>query len=133
MSKYSGSLTGIIPMSARKFPPLLAALALFASAAPSATFAASGEKLPLSAEEVNSKRQAVREELMLPSLTGIHSIAYRVVGFKNFEPLEKVMGEKLAKLNIQCDPMVKWQQPKRDAMQSFKSHLQKLVCKPLAI
>lgn len=69
--------------------------------------AASESKPPMSLDEVSAKRRAVRQELMLPSLTGIHSIAYRVVGFKDYEPLEKIMGSKLAQLNISCDPMVK--------------------------
>ena len=86
-------------------------LNLFAAAPQSA--GAAGEKLPMSMEEMKAKRQAIREELMLPSLNGIRSISYRVVGYKNYEPLEKLMGSKLAQLNIPCTPMLKMESLKK--------------------
>jgi hypothetical protein len=63
--------------------------------------------LPLSADEIASKRKAVRDELMVPSLAGIRGIAYRVVGFKDFQPLEKVMANKLSQLSITKIPLMK--------------------------
>lgn len=63
--------------------------------------AADSPKTPsLSFEEILEKRKVVREELMLPSLEGIRGVAYRVVGYKDYEPLEKAMGLKLANLNM---------------------------------
>lgn len=57
-------------------------------------------KQSLTFEEILERRKSVRQELMLPSLEGIRGIAYRVVGYKDFEPLEKAMGKKLADLNM---------------------------------
>lgn len=47
---------------------------------------------PLSMEEIQAKRKEARETLMVPSLEGIRGIAYRVVGYKNYEPLESELG-----------------------------------------
>lgn len=44
--------------------------------------------VPLSMEEIQAKRKEARESLMLPSLEGIRGIAYRVVGYKDYAPLE---------------------------------------------
>jgi hypothetical protein len=44
--------------------------------------------VPLSLEEIQAKRKEARESLMLPSLEGIRGIAYRVVGYKDYAPLE---------------------------------------------
>ncbi len=44
---------------------------------------------------------------MLPSLAGIHSLAYRVVGYKNYEPLDKLMAAKLGQLDLPLTPVVK--------------------------
>ena len=63
--------------------------------------------LPLSPDEVAQRRRAVREELMLPSLSGIRGIAYRVVGFKDDRPLEKYMAGKLEQLAITKIPLAK--------------------------
>lgn len=61
---------------------------------------ATNSKTTLSLEEIKEKRRAVRQELMLPSLQGLRGISYRVVGYQSFEPLEKLMGEKLAHLGV---------------------------------
>lgn len=74
---------------------------------------ASSDALPMNMEEMKAKRQKVREDLMLPSLAGIRSISYRVVGYKNFEPLEKLMGSKLGQLNIPSNPVVKMESLKK--------------------
>lgn len=68
--------------------------------APSASAAESPKMPSMSVEEILEKRKAAREELMLPSLEGIRGVAYRVVGYKDYEPLEKAMGLKLANLNM---------------------------------
>lgn len=68
--------------------------------APSAAATDSPKMPSLSFEEILAKRKVVREELMLPSLDGIRGLAYRVVGYKDYEPLEKAMGLKLANLNL---------------------------------
>ncbi|MBY0548262.1 MAG: hypothetical protein K2W95_13285 [Candidatus Obscuribacterales bacterium] len=68
--------------------------------APSACAADSPSTPLLSFEEILAKRKVVREELMLPSLEGIRGLAYRVVGYKDYEPLERAMGLKLANLNM---------------------------------
>jgi hypothetical protein len=48
--------------------------------------------VPLSLEEIQAKRKEARESLMLPSLEGIRGIAYRVVGYKDYAPLESELG-----------------------------------------
>ncbi len=48
--------------------------------------------VPLSLEEIQAKRKEARENLMLPSLEGIRGIAYRVVGYKDYAPLESELG-----------------------------------------
>lgn len=82
--------------------------ASLAMAAPSWAAASddSKAKAPLSLEEIAARRKTIREELMMPSLAGIRNISYRVVGYKNFEPLDKLMGSKLAQLNVSATPLV---------------------------
>ncbi len=98
-------------MSARKafYKSLVVGLLSLASMTPALAAAADDSKsaLPLTLEQMTAKRKAVREELMLPSLAGIKTIAYRVVGYKNFEPLDKIMASKLAKLDLPLTPLVK--------------------------
>jgi hypothetical protein len=67
----------------------------------------SAARLPLSIEEIAARRKAVREELMVPSLAGIRGIAYRVVGFKDFQPLEKIMAARLEHLSIKKIQLMK--------------------------
>lgn len=55
---------------------------------------------PLSIDEIKAKRKEAREELMVPSLDGIRGIAYRVVGYKDFEPLENILGSKLKEAGV---------------------------------
>lgn len=55
---------------------------------------------PLSIDEIKAKRKEAREELMVPSLDGIRGIAYRVVGYKDFEPLENILGGKLKETGV---------------------------------
>lgn len=55
---------------------------------------------PLSMEEIKAKRKEAREELMVPSLDGIRGIAYRVVGYKDFEPLESTLASKLKETGV---------------------------------
>ncbi|MBC7997864.1 MAG: hypothetical protein IAF58_07970 [Leptolyngbya sp.] len=55
---------------------------------------------PLSIDEIKAKRKETREELMVPSLDGIRGIAYRVVGYKDFEPLESILGGKLKEAGV---------------------------------
>ncbi len=74
---------------------------------------AADDKLPFSAEEIVAKRQALREKTMLPSLSGIKSLSYRVVGFKNSEALEKLMGVKLSQLSLPSHPVVKMEELKK--------------------
>ncbi len=62
--------------------------------------AAEETKAPLSLDEILEKRRSIRQELMVPSLEGIRGVAYRVVGYKSFEPLEKSMGDKLVHLGV---------------------------------
>lgn len=62
-------------------------------------------KLPMSMEEIASKRRSIREELMLPSLRGIKSISYRVVGYKDFQPLENLMASKLTELKLRQEAL----------------------------
>ncbi len=93
----------------------LSVLSLLMALLSPAVQAASGSEPPMSPDEVTAKRRAIRQDLMLPSLTGIRSIAYRVVGFHDFGPLEKIMGAKLAQLNISCEPMVKMASSKKGA------------------
>lgn len=97
-------------MSARSFALSLCLLSavLSACAAPSPAATADPKSpLPMSLEEISSKRKALREQLMLPSLSGIKTISYRVVGYKNYEPLEKIMGSKLDQLSIQKSSLMK--------------------------
>ncbi|MBX9721989.1 MAG: hypothetical protein K2X81_11380 [Candidatus Obscuribacterales bacterium] len=97
-------------MSARKAFFEILVVSLFSAASLSPALAAADESktgLPLTLEQMTAKRKAVREELMLPSLAGIKTIAYRVVGYKNFEPLDKIMAGKLAKLDVPLTPLVK--------------------------
>lgn len=105
-------------MSVRRtsFPLCLIGLMITANAAPAheAVSNPSELKLPMSVEEVARKRRAVREEVMLPSLSGIRGIAYRVVGFKDYLPLEKVMSGKLAALTITKIPLMKADGPYKD-------------------
>jgi hypothetical protein len=67
--------------------------------------AAGGANVP-SMEEIQAKRQEIREKLMLPSLVGLKSIAYRVVGFQDYQPLEKEMASKLKQLSIKVEPLM---------------------------
>lgn len=53
-----------------------------------------------SAEEIKSKRSAVREQLMLPSLAGIRGLAFNVIGFQNPDKAEKQMSDKLKQLSL---------------------------------
>lgn len=62
-------------------------------------------KIP-SLEEIQSKRREIRERLMLPSLVGIKSLGYRVVGFKDYAPLEKAMANKLKQLSVHIEPVM---------------------------
>lgn len=85
---------------------LLSAI-LFALILPQNLCAATDPKSPnMSMEEIQSKRREIREQLMLPSLSGIKSIGYRVVGFKDFAALEKAMGSKLKQLPIRTVPIM---------------------------
>ncbi|MBX9571749.1 MAG: hypothetical protein K2X77_22850 [Candidatus Obscuribacterales bacterium] len=59
-----------------------------------------------SLEEIQAKRQEIREKLMLPSLVGLKSLAYRVVGYKDYQPLEKAMAGKLKQLGIRIEPVM---------------------------
>lgn len=73
----------------------LASLLLVASlgaAVATPALAENAPTVPLSLEEIQAKRKEARETLMVPSLEGIRGIAYRVVGYKNFQPLEDEMG-----------------------------------------
>lgn len=77
------------------------AVAAFTSPA----FAAGGANVP-SLEEIQAKRQEIREKLMLPSLVGLKSLAYRVVGFQDYQPLEKEMASKLKQLSMKIEPVM---------------------------
>jgi hypothetical protein len=52
------------------------------------------------ANEIQTKRSAVRDQLMLPSLVGIRGLAFNVVGFKDGEKAEKQLGEKLKQVAV---------------------------------
>lgn len=75
-----------------KLASLLLAFSLGAAAVAMPAQAENAPSVPLSMEEIQAKRKEARETLMVPSLEGIRGIAYRVVGFKNFEPLESELG-----------------------------------------
>jgi hypothetical protein len=75
-----------------KFASLLLALSFGAAALSMPASAENVPSVPLSMEEIQAKRKEARETLMVPSLEGIRGIAYRVVGYKNFEPLESELG-----------------------------------------
>lgn len=75
-----------------KLASLLLAVSLGAAAVAMPAQAENAPSVPLSMEEIQAKRKEARETLMVPSLEGIRGIAYRVVGFKNFEPLESELG-----------------------------------------
>lgn len=82
---------------------LFTVLVIAATATP--VNAAGGPNVP-SMDEIQAKRQEIREKLMLPSLVGLKSIAYRVVGFKDYEPLEKAMASKLKQLSLRTEPVM---------------------------
>ncbi len=69
---------------------LMASVAGAIGAAPAQ--AENAPTVPLSMEEIQSKRREARESLMVPSLEGIRGIAYRVVGYKDYAPLESELG-----------------------------------------
>lgn len=75
-------------------------IALFLNFVAMPSYGAETAKAPLSLEEVKSKRLAARQELMIPSLQGIRGLSYRVVGYKDAEPLDKAMAEKLVHLGV---------------------------------
>jgi hypothetical protein len=75
-----------------KLASLLLAVSLGTAAVAMPAQAENAPSVPLSLEEIQVKRREARETLMVPSLEGIRGIAYRVVGFKNFEPLESELG-----------------------------------------
>lgn len=75
----------------QKFASLLLAASLGAAACVMPAMAESAPSA-LSIEEIQAKRKEAREALMVPSLEGIRGIAYRVVGYKDFEPLETELG-----------------------------------------
>lgn len=105
-------------MSERKRCSALLCLFLFCSFSICAQAALSaseskGAGSALSLEEISAKRRTLREELMLPSLAGLQGIVYRVVGFKNYEPLEKHLAGKLAQLKIPAVPYLKAEAEKK--------------------
>lgn len=61
--------------------------------------------LPMSLDDITSKRRSLKEELMLPSLKGIKSISFRVVGYKDYQPLEKLMASRLAELKLRQEAL----------------------------
>ncbi|HEY9785609.1 MAG TPA: hypothetical protein V6D17_09430 [Candidatus Obscuribacterales bacterium] len=81
---------------------------IFGSACLAAPEEAKGTKepqaVPLTMEEIKTKRKEARETLMLPSLEGVRGIAYRVIGYRNFEPLEKQLAAKLQQLDVPLFP-----------------------------
>lgn len=54
----------------------------------------------LTFDELVEKRKAIREQLYGPSLKGIRGVSYRVVGYKNYEPLERSFAKKLEATGI---------------------------------
>lgn len=109
-------------MSATAVTKSVLVVTVLALCSPAVVAAAEDAKtrLPLSADEIDAKRKAIREEMMLPSLSGIRSISYRVVGYKSFEPLENLMGNKLGELSIKKSPLVKI----KDGTQPFDAIVQ---------
>ena len=106
-------------MSASKVIVLiLLTLSLRSIASAAASAEQSGLQAAMTLEEIAAQRRALREQTMLPSLHGIRSISYRVVGLKNFETLEKIMASKLEQLNIKTTPLLKSKNDKKplDAM-----------------
>ena len=82
---------------------MLSLATLSSAAVPFTSTAAEEVKAPtpaLTLAEILAKRKEVREELMLPSLDGIRGLSFRVVGYKDYEPLEKLMGTKLQDLKL---------------------------------
>lgn len=75
-------------------------VATFGAAVASPVRAENVPTVPLSMEEIQAKRKEAREKLMVPSLEGIRGIAYRVVGYKNFQPLEDEMGGILKDIGV---------------------------------
>jgi hypothetical protein len=71
-----------------KLASLLVMASIVAAIGGSPVKAAESPTVPLSLEEIQAKRREARESLMLPSLGGIRGIAYRVVGYKDYAPLE---------------------------------------------
>lgn len=86
----------------KKFASLLLVSTISSICSVPAAFADHHEvgNAPLSIDEIKAKRKEAREELMVPSLDGIRGIAYRVVGYKDFEPLENILGGKLKETGV---------------------------------
>lgn len=86
----------------KKFASLLLVSTISSICSVPAAFADHHEvgNAPLSMEEIKAKRKEAREELMVPSLDGIRGIAYRVVGYKDFEPLESTLASKLKETGV---------------------------------
>ena len=83
----------------------LSVCAIAAMIAPANAAGGAGPNVP-ALDEIQAKRQEIREKLMLPSLVGLKSLAYRVVGFKDYQPLEKEMGSKLKQLGMKIEPVM---------------------------
>ncbi|HNB22507.1 MAG TPA: hypothetical protein PKZ32_08825 [Candidatus Melainabacteria bacterium] len=75
-----------------KLASLLLAVSFGSAAIAMPALAENAPTVPLTMEEIQAKRREARETLMVPSLEGIRGIAYRVVGYKNYEPLENELG-----------------------------------------
>lgn len=84
----------------KKLASLLLMASVGASVCSTAALAESTPSLPLSMEEIKAKRKEARENVMVPSLGGIRGIAYRVVGYKEFEPLESELGNILKETGV---------------------------------
>ncbi|MCC6980092.1 MAG: hypothetical protein IT343_17370 [Candidatus Melainabacteria bacterium] len=84
----------------QKFASLLLIASVGASVCSTAALAESAPSLPLTMEEIKAKRKEARENVMVPSLGGIRGIAYRVVGYKDFEPLENELGKILKETGV---------------------------------
>ncbi len=76
----------------QKLASLLLMASIGAAVGASPVMAENASTVPISLEEIKAKRKEARESLMVPSLEGIRGMAYRVVGYKNFEPLETELG-----------------------------------------